>query len=77
MSFPHLLQRIKIDIEFKEMRNNHLKVVSTYAKMARGEMVHLLAKHGIKNADDIKALDVMGYRYSSELSGDNKYLFIK
>lgn len=49
----------------------------TDAKIARGKMARYIIKNKIDNPEEIKAFDVDGYKFSTELSDNNNYVFIK
>jgi len=66
-----------IDIDFKEDRGGKLKVISFIAKKARGDMARQVVKNRIKNPEDLKGLDILGYKYIEEGSSENRYLFVK
>ncbi len=66
-----------LDIEFKEYKNGVLKVVSIYAKMARGLMTRFIIQNNIEIKDEIKLFDVDGYRFDANLSDENKYVFTR
>ena len=44
--------------------------------MARGEMVRFLAENGITDVNRIKEFKELGFAYSEELSGENRYVFV-
>ncbi len=48
-----------------------------YVKMARGQMVRLMAENNIQNPEEIKCFDVLGYRYNEDISDEDNYCFIK
>lgn len=54
-----------------------LKIKATAAKMARGEMVRYLAEHQVKDLEEVKAFDGLGYAYSETHSTANHFVFIK
>lgn len=54
-----------------------IKVKATEAKMARGEMVRYMAEYGIKQPEELKGFDRLGYCYSEEYSGAGEYVFLK
>ena len=62
---------------FGEYKDNKVKVKATEAKMARGEMVRYMAQNRIRQPEDIKNFDCLGYRYSKELSLEDTFIFIK
>lgn len=66
-----------VDIDFKELRNGNLKVISFNAKKARGAMARLIVQEGIADVDSLKNLKPEGYVFSSALSDENKLLFVK
>ncbi len=62
---------------FGEYKEDKVKVKATEAKMARGEMVRYMAQNRIKQPENIKKFDRLGYRYSEALSVEDTYIFIK
>ncbi|GAB2767293.1 peroxide stress protein YaaA [Salinimicrobium soli] len=53
---------------FKDYKNGKLKIISFFAKKARGSMVRFIADTEAKTIEDLKAFDYDGYRYSEEES---------
>ena len=51
---------------FKDWKNDKLKVISFFAKKARGSMVRYILDTGAETLDDIKNFDYDGYLYSEE-----------
>ena len=49
----------------------------TYAKMARGEMVRFMAEKSVRNAEELKNFDRLGYVFREALSTDREYVFEK
>ncbi len=62
---------------FGEMKEKKVIEKGTQVKMARGEMVRFMAENKIKNAEEIKFFDRLGYSYDDNLSDDCTYVFIK
>jgi cytoplasmic iron level regulating protein YaaA (DUF328/UPF0246 family) len=60
---------------FMDMKNGKYKVVSFYAKKARGLMCAYVIKHQIKNVADIKAFNVDGYAYNPAMSTAREWIF--
>lgn len=60
---------------FGELVNGKLVQKGTYAKMARGEMVRYMAEHGMKNPEDLKSFDRLGYIFREDLSSETEYVF--
>ena len=66
-----------ITIEFAEYVDGKVKQKGTWAKMARGEMVRFMAEHQVSNIEQIKAFNVLGYKYREDLSTDTRMIFIR
>ena len=66
-----------ISPEFKDEKNGQYKIISVYAKKARGLMANFLIKNKITNYEDIKAFQEEGYIYSAKHSKPNSPVFIR
>lgn len=53
---------------FKDWKNDKLKVISFFAKKARGAMVRYIIDSGAETAEDLKGFDWEGYRFSEEFT---------
>ncbi|MGA9588970.1 MAG: peroxide stress protein YaaA [Salegentibacter sp.] len=51
---------------FKDFKNGKLKIISFYAKKARGSMVRYIIDKDATTLDEIKGFDYDGYRFSEE-----------
>jgi cytoplasmic iron level regulating protein YaaA (DUF328/UPF0246 family) len=51
---------------FKDWKNDTLKVISFFAKKARGSMVRYIIDSNAQNLDDIRGFDLDDYGYSKE-----------
>mgnify|MGYP001437199541 CR=1 FL=1 len=63
------LNKIKSEVRtpvFKDYKNGKLKVISFYAKRARGEMVNFIIKNKIKSYEELKLFKNIGYSFSHE-----------
>ena len=60
---------------FAERVKGKLVQKSTYAKMARGEMVRFLAERKVEDPREMKKFDRLGFVYREKLSSDTKYVF--
>ena len=75
---PHLSPETSlVTCSFLEEHGGKLVQKGTYAKMARGEMVRLLAEAGTRKPEEIKTFSSGGYVYSPELSGENQWIYVK
>ncbi|MCU1728442.1 peroxide stress protein YaaA [Pseudomonas sp. 7P_10.2_Bac1] len=66
-----------INTEFKDLKNGQHKIISFYAKKARGMMSRFVIKERINNPADLKQFDVQGYRYSAEQSKPDLLVFLR
>ena len=55
---------------FKDMKNGKSKVISFYAKRARGEMCNYIIKNKISSIDKIKRFDNLNYIFTEENNGN-------
>jgi hypothetical protein len=63
---------------FKDMKNGKLKIISFYAKKARGMMVRYILDNEINNEQDLKGFNRGGYSFSSEETEiSNELVFIR
>lgn len=60
---------------FEDEKNGQYKVISFYAKKARGLMVKYAADNKLTNAKQLKEFDLAGYYYVDELSDDKTWTF--
>jgi cytoplasmic iron level regulating protein YaaA (DUF328/UPF0246 family) len=60
---------------FKHLKNNEYKIVSFWAKRARGLMTSFVIKNRITNIEDLEAFDSESYFYIKEISEENKPTF--
>ena len=66
-----------IDTEFKDLKNGQYKIISFYAKKARGLMSRFVIEQRINDPTALKQFDVQGYRYSAEQSSSDKLVFLR
>lgn len=62
---------------FKDYKNGQYKIISFFAKKARGMMAAHVIRHRITDMKDLLAFDVGGYRYSSEHSTNHSPVFLR
>lgn len=63
---------------FKDWKNDKLKIISFFAKKARGSMVRYILDRKAKTLDDIKGFDYDGYLFSAEHTlKENQPVFIR
>ena len=66
-----------INTEFKDLKNGQHKIISFYAKKARGMMSRFVIKERINNPDHLKQFDEQGYRFSAEQSKPDLLVFLR
>ncbi|MCF6366009.1 MAG: peroxide stress protein YaaA [Bacteroidales bacterium] len=74
---PKKLKAKVITLVFKEYKNGEYKIVSIYAKKARGLMSRFIIKNKITTPEDIKGFNEDNYFYDDELSSENKLIFVR
>jgi cytoplasmic iron level regulating protein YaaA (DUF328/UPF0246 family) len=62
---------------FKDWKNGQYKIISFYAKKARGLMSRYIIDHKIENPEGIQQFDSDGYRFSPEMSQSDDWVFIR
>lgn len=60
---------------FEDEKNGKYKVISFYAKKARGLMVKFAADNKVTKAEELKKFDLDGYYYVDEASDDKTWTF--
>jgi hypothetical protein len=72
---PHLLDAPVITPVFEEWKNGQYKVISFYAKRARGLMARYAAVTGITQPEKLKRFDSEGYAFDASVSTDRCWMF--
>lgn len=73
---PALKARV-INTEFRDQKNGQYKIISFYAKKARGMMSRFVISERISKPEELRGFDVQGYRFSKEQSSDNTLIFLR
>ena len=60
---------------FEDEKNGQYKVISFYAKKARGLMVKYAADNKLTKAEQLKQFDLAGYYYCADASDDKTWVF--
>lgn len=66
-----------IDITFKEFKNGKLKIISFYAKEARGLMARYIIDTNAKTIDDLKKFNYDNYQFDGKLSEESHLVFTR
>ena len=62
---------------FMERKNGKEKIISFYAKNARGAMARFIIQNRLQSEEDLKKFDLDGYKYNAEKSSEGKLVFIR
>lgn len=71
------LQARIITPEFRDYKNGQYKIISFYAKKARGLMARFVIQQRLTSAESLLAFDLDGYYYSAEHSTADKPVFLR
>lgn len=63
--------------EFKDYKDGKLKMISFFAKKARGLMVRYIIDTNAETIDDLKQFNYEGYAFDANLSKGNKMVFTR
>jgi len=66
-----------ITANFKDFKNGTYKVISFYAKEARGLMARYIVDTNARTIDDLKGFNYEGYNFSEPMSSENDLVFIR
>ncbi|MFT3795872.1 peroxide stress protein YaaA [Flavobacterium sp.] len=66
-----------IKVDFKDMKDGKLKMISFFAKKARGMMVRYIVDTNAQTLEDLKGFDYEGYRFDANLSKANHLVFTR
>ncbi|MCV6631459.1 MAG: peroxide stress protein YaaA [Flavobacteriaceae bacterium] len=73
-------KKIKVPIvvpHFKDYKNGKLKIISFFAKKARGMMVRYILENDIRTVEDLKGFAMGGYGFDANLSNENDLVFTR
>ncbi|AWB68197.1 peroxide stress protein YaaA [Saccharobesus litoralis] len=74
---PKLLNAKIITPQFKDWKNGQYKMISFFAKKARGMMVRYIIDNQITDIEGILKFDIAGYQYNAELSKPDAPVFTR
>ncbi|TDE26952.1 peroxide stress protein YaaA [Flavobacterium ranwuense] len=63
--------------EFKDYKNGKLKIISFFAKKARGMMVRYIIDTNAQTIEDLKGFNYDGYQFDANLSEGNHLVFTR
>lgn len=62
---------------FRDYKNGKYKVISFFAKKARGQMAAWIIQNRLKKPEELKAFDGDGYSFNAEMSKGNELVFTR
>jgi cytoplasmic iron level regulating protein YaaA (DUF328/UPF0246 family) len=66
-----------VTCHFKEEKDGERRIVSFFAKHARGRMARYAINRRVEQAEALKAFDLDGYRYRETLSSEHEWVFVR
>lgn len=72
----HLQARV-ITPAFRDLKNGEYKMISFYAKKARGLMVRFAADQEVSDPEELKAFNYEGYTFNEGLSNEDDWVFTR
>ncbi len=74
---PKKIKTTLINVKFLDKKKNDYKIISFFAKKARGTMAAFLIKNKVKDIDKLKDFSGMGYSYEPKRSSSDTLTFIR
>lgn len=72
---PAKLNASVINVQFKDWKNDRYKIISFYAKKARGLMARYVIEHQVSSVEQLKAFDCAGYYFHADASSETELVF--
>lgn len=74
---PALLDAQVVTPVFKDLKNGQYKIISFFAKKARGVMARYIVEQQLNEPEAIKSFTGAGYYYSAKDSSDKQWVFLR
>ena len=75
--FSKLVKANKVTVGFRDLQDGTYKNLATYAKMARGKLLHQMVLNKTTTLDGLKSIIFDGYSYNPSISKENLILFTR
>lgn len=72
-----LLNADIITPQFKDWKNGQYKMISFFAKKARGLMARYIIQNQLTDVEQLKSFDLAGYEFNSDLTQGNDWVFTR
>jgi cytoplasmic iron level regulating protein YaaA (DUF328/UPF0246 family) len=69
------LQKPVIDVEFKDYKGGKYKVISFWAKRARGALAKWIVQNQVTTVDALRDFSALGYYFEENLSTEQQFIF--
>jgi len=74
---PKKLNHRIVTCSFKDEKNGVYKMISVYAKFARGLMTRFIIQNKLTEVEHLKTFDLEGYLFNKEMSTEDNFVFIR
>ena len=74
---PKLLKATLVNVDFKDFKNGQYKIISFYAKKARGVMARYVIQNKVDSLEALKNFTEHGYYFSADESKANHLVFLR
>lgn len=74
---PKQLQATLVNVDFKDQKNGQYKIISFYAKKARGLMARYVIQNKVQTVAQLQQFDHDGYYFSPEQSRPHHLVFLR
>ncbi|WP_251360190.1 peroxide stress protein YaaA [Kangiella sp. TOML190] len=74
---PKLLNAQVLTPAFKDYKNGDYKMISFFAKKARGSLSRYIIDNRITDPEDLKSFNLDGYKFNQKFSKDNSWVFTR
>lgn len=74
---PKALKLRVITPQFMEIKDGRPRIVSFFAKRARGAMARYIVENRLTDPEDIKGFNSGGYAYDADLSDGDRWVFVR
>jgi len=63
--------------QFKDWKNDQYKMISFFAKKARGLMARFIIQNQLTDIEQLKTFDLAGYEFNADLTQGNEWVFTR
>ncbi len=74
---PSKLAANLVNVDFRDKKDGQYKIISFYAKKARGMMVRYVVENKVSSVSQLQHFDSAGYYFSAELSSPTHLVFLR